>query len=336
MAKRSSIWNFLGAAAVGNILGSPEQLAKEYKKTMPPNNLNNTTPAQKWSLEYQLKSTNVLELPAVIFKFGGSAWRQEHYEQLIEDRVRQILDLQRKYPVILTTGGGQTQALSKDMYTRLGITNEAYRKNAGRALASQAQALADLFGDRGVYVEPDGLHYITAGMLKDKVVVVSAIGPEYLDFLEIEEKGTKRHINSIPLDQSDAHTMVVAHYLGQRGVVFAKMTGGVYLVDPNVTKDHGVVYDFLQDRLRRRGHDTNRQLQEVKATDILEDKVSRLGSDNRDEHLAEDLGLRVYLNPKSTVQWLQVVDINNPRHVQQAFEGYAKGRIGVGSTILKS
>ena len=338
MSKRSNIWDFLGAVVLGNAIstiGTPAE-KKPHQRTSPGQQSEGPTPAQRWSLDYKLKSTNYVESPVVIFKFGESAWRQEHYEQLIEDRVRQILALQRSYPVVLTTGSGQVQALSKDMYTRLGITKEAYRRNAGRAIATQAQSLADLFGDKGVYVEPDGLHYITAGMLRDKGVVVSAVGSEYLDFLEIAEEGKRRHINSIPPDQSDAHTMVFAHYVGQKGVVFGNMAPGVFIVDPNVTREHGEVYDFLQQELKIRSYDTNKHLPKIKATEILENRIIRFGSDGKDEHLAEDLGLRLYLNPNSTVQWLQVIDISNRQHVQHAFEGYAKGKIGVGSTITKA
>jgi hypothetical protein len=67
----------------------------------------------------------------------------------------------------------------------------------------------------------------------------------------------------------------------------------------------------------------------------LEGRISRRGKDRRDQHLAETLGLRLYLNPASTVQWLQVIDITDPEHVQKAFEGYARGKHNVGSYILK-
>ena len=295
-----------------------------------------TNLVEKWKLDYRLSSTNYLEAPTVIFKFGGSAWRQENWQSTIVDRVRQLKLLHPKYNIILTTGGGRVQELSKDVYDALGLSDETYRESSGRALATQAQTLADLLGDKGLYVEPDSLHYISAGMLKDKIPVVSMVGKDYIDFVEVQDNGgAKRVVSSIPEDQSDAHTMVFAHYVGQQGAVFAKVTDGVWVVDPNVHPEHGDVYNTLQARLRRLGYEQNIKLPQLKATDVLEGKIARLGKDNREQHLAESLGLRLYLNPESTSQWLQVVDINNPADVRKAFEGYAKGRHNVGSVITK-
>lgn len=294
-----------------------------------------STLVDKWRLRYKLKSTNYLEDPTVIFKFGGSAWRQENWQPAIIDRIRQLKELHPKYNIILTTGGGRVQEVSKDMYDALGISDETYRESAGRALATQAQTLADLLGDRGVYFEPDALRYITAGMLKEKIPVVSLVGKDYIDFVEVQDNGARRIVNSIPEDQSDAHTLVFAHYVGQRGVVFAKVTDGVWVVDPNVGPEHGEVYNTLQARLVRQGYPENVRIPQLKATDVLEGKIARIGRDNRDQHLAETLGLRLYLNPESTVQWLNVVNINNPADVRKAIEGYAKGKHYVGSVITK-
>lgn len=294
-----------------------------------------STPADKWRLEYRLKSTNYLDDPTIIFKFGGSAWRQESWQQIIEVRIQQLKELHRRYPVVVTTGGGRVQEISKDMYERLGISEATYRESAGRALATQAQTLADLLGDKGLYIEPDALRYITSGMLKERIPVVSLLGKDYLDFVEIEENGRKRHVNSIPEDQSDAHTNIIGHYLGQRGAVYAKATDGIWVVDPNVKPEDGEIYTRLQAELKRLGHERNVMVPSLKATDVLEGKIIRTGKDNRSQHLAETLGLRLYLNPESTVQSLQVIDINNPEHVRRAFEGYAKGRYNIGSTITK-
>jgi len=329
------------AAFLGGISGlaakAPEIL--EEKGGAPHNDSSNPTPVEKWSLDYKLKTTNYLEDPTVIFKFGGSLWRQENWQPILVDRIRQLLELQKKYCIVLTTGGGRAQELSKEMYEALGLSGlseETYRQSAGSALATQAKTLADLLGNKGIYVEPDALHYISRGMLRDRIPVVSMIGKDYIDFVEIAENGgAKRTVNSIPEDQSDAHTVVIAHYLGQKGAIFGKVTDGVWVVDPNVTPADGEIYNTLQAELKRLNYDGNAQLPQIKATDILEGKISRKGKDRRDQHLAETLGLRLYLNPASTDQWLQVMDITNPEHVQKAFEGYAKGKHNVGSYILK-
>ena len=337
MSKRIK-WGSIGLA-LGSLLLSKERTEGHSKKMTKQSGMvqtQDTHLVDKWKLDYKLSSTNYLEDPTVIYKFGGSAWRQENWQANIIDRIRQLKELHPRYNMILTTGGGKVQELSKDMYDALGISEETYRESAGRALATQAQTIADLLGDKGLYVEPDSLHYISGGMLKDKIPVVSMVGKDYIDFVEIQDNGgSKRYVNSIPEDQSDAHTMVFAHYVGQRGGVFGKVTDGVWVVDPNVHPEHGDVYNTLQAKLMRLGYQQNVKIPQLKATDILEGKIARLGKDNREQHLAESLGLRLYLNPESTVQWLQVVDINNPVDVRKAFEGYAKGKHYVGSVITK-
>lgn len=332
-------WGAVGLGLLSILASHGEEGDVKDKKPKIPNDTvkepYDPAPVEKWRLEYRLKNTNYLEEPIVIFKFGGSAWRKEDWEPLIFDRIKQLKELHSRYPVILTTGGGKVQEVSKDIYDKLGISEETYRESAGRALATQAQTLADLLGDKGIYVEPDDLHYINKGMLREKIPVVSMLGRDYIDFVEIEESGKRRHVNSIPEDQSDAHTMVIAHYLGQKGVIFAKVTDGVWVIDPNVRPEDGEIYNLLQAELRKLGYERNIRLPSLKATDILEEKIVRMGKDRRDQHLAETLGLRLYLNPESTVQWLQVIDINNPDHVRKSFEGYAKGKHYVGSVVTK-
>ena len=328
-------WGKVGLA-LGGLLLSTNQGTNEIPKERTMAQNQDDYLVGKWRLNYGLSSTNYLEEPTVIFKFGGSAWRQENWQSNIIDRIRQLNELHPRYKMILTTGGGRVQELSKDMYDALGISDETYRESAGRALATQAQTLADLLGNKGMYVEPDALHYITSGMLRDKIPVVSMVGKDFIDFVEIQENGgAKRVVNSIPEDQSDAHTIVFAHYVGQKGAIFAKVTDGVWIVDPNVRPEHGEVYNTLQARLRRLGYEQNVKLPQLKATDVLEGKIARLGRDRREQHLAESLGLRLYLNAESTAQWLQVVDINNLADVRKAFEGYAKGKHHVGSVITK-
>ena len=328
-------WNEIGWGLLGLALSDKAAVVGENPLSDKNENQPNPSSSEKWSLDYRLKSTNYLEEPTIIFKFGGSAWRQEHWQPFVIDRIKQLKELHKRYPIILTTGGGKVQELSKDMYDALGITEETYRQSAGRALATQAQTLADLLGNKGIYVEPDGLHYITNGMLRDKIPVVSMIGREYIDFVEIDKNGTKRVVNSIPEDQSDAHTVVIGHYFGQPGAIWGKVTDGIWVVDPNVTSEHGEIYHGLQAELKRLGYDRNVKLPQIKATDILEGKISRMGGDRRSQHLAEDLGLRLYLNPASPVQFLQVININDPHHVQKAFEGYDKGKHYVGSVVTK-
>lgn len=331
-------WGNIGLGLLGMLASdsrTPENVTE--RKIESPNDRPKQppTPVDKWRLEYRLKSTNYLEEPVIIFKFGGSAWRQENWQPIIVDRIQQLKELHRRYPVVLTTGGGKVQELSKEMYEALGISEETYRESAGRALATQAQTLADLLGDKGIYVEPDALHYITMGMLREKIPVVSLVGKDYIDFVEIQENGKKRHVNSIPEDQSDAHTVVFGHYLGQRGAVFAKVTDGVWVVDPNVKPEDGKIYGKLQAELKRLGYERNVMVPSLKATDVLEGRIVRMGKDMRSQHLAETLGLRLYLNPESTVQRLQVIDINNPEHVRKAFEGYSRGKYNIGSVITK-
>ncbi|MBI1935632.1 hypothetical protein HYS31_04270 [Candidatus Woesearchaeota archaeon] len=335
--KKINWWSL--SALVGSALLSKREIEDDLKETPNKNTMTqdqDTSLAEKWRLNYKLSSTNYIHEPTIIFKFGGSAWRQEDWQANIIDRIKQLKELHPRYSMILTTGGGKVQELSKDMYDALGISEETYRESAGRALATQAQTLADLLGGEGIYVEPDALHYISASMLKDKIPVVSMVGKDYIDFVEIQDNGgVKRIVNGIPEDQSDAHTMVFAHYLGQQGAVFAKFTDGVWIVDPNVRPEHGEVYNTLQARLIALGHSENMKIPKLKATDVLEGKIARLGKDMREQHLAESLGLRLYLNPESTVRWLQVININNQNDVRNAFEGYAKGKHYSGSVITK-
>jgi len=333
-------WKNLSLGWLGNYLFSdPETSLLKEEGSNPGHNTGilpyEPNPTEKWSLDYRLKSTNFLQEPTVIFKFGGSAWRQENWRTIIVDRIKQLLELQKNYPVILTTGGGRVQEVSKDMYDALDVSEETYRQSAGRALVTQAQTLADLLGNKGLYVEPDTLHYITTGMLKDKIPVVSMLGRDYIDYLQIEEGGAKRYVSRIPEDQSDAHTMVIGHYFLQKGVVFGKVTNGIWVVDPNVNEGHGEIYRKLQDSLKGLGYTENVRLPQIKATDVLEGRINRMGKDFRSQHLAEDLGLRLYLNPQSTVQWLQVIDIRDSAQVSKAFEGYGKGIQDVGSLITK-
>src|SRR3989338_2440373 len=69
-------------------------------------------PIARWSLEYKLKSTNYLQEPTIIFKFGGSAFRAENWEEIVVGRLQQLLELHKNYRIILTTGGGKVQEQS--------------------------------------------------------------------------------------------------------------------------------------------------------------------------------------------------------------------------------
>ncbi|MAE42364.1 hypothetical protein CMO93_01220 [Candidatus Woesearchaeota archaeon] len=295
---------------------------------------------EKWVLDYRLKETNPLDLQVAFFKFGGSTFRAPNFEEIIAARIKQFRKLHKGgYPLILTTGGGKVHQVTRGMSEALGVSDAVFRESAGRALATQAHTIADLVGETGLYVEPGALDYITGGMLKDKIPVLSTIGPKYIDHAEIiTNGGDRQYVSEIPQDKSDAHTLVIAHYFGQKRVIFGKVTrGGIWVVDPNVTENDGDMYLALQGQLHRLGYTENQRLAELTATDVLEGKICRLGGDNRTDHLAEDLALRYFLNPKSSVEQIRVVDITDPDQIQKAVEQHGSGRRSpFGSILLKA
>ena len=64
--------------------------------------------------------------------------------------------------------------------------------------------------------------------------------------------------------------------------------------------------------------------------DFLSGKISRLGSDGREEHLIETSALHYYLNTRY-LREIRIIDANNPENIE-----YALRNVEVGSVIVKA
>lgn len=283
-------------------------------------------------LKYKLNSFSPLDAPVTILKFGGSIFRMDDWQEHVNRLCDLLLQLYKENSIIVTTGGGLSQKVVKDMKDGLQTSERVYENSAGRALETQAETIADRLGPVGKYYAPDDLHYITTGTLKDQIPVVSMMDQRYIEFAEILDKeGNIQRVNCIPKDQSDAHTIAITNYFVQDKVVFGKNTEGVFLRDPNISNGAmHKIYGFIEKRFGKKIKE-NPFYPEIYASEILRGTISRLGGDEREDHLAEDLSLRYFLDPTNPVKLIQVVNGTKPEYIKSAI----KGNLTVGSQILK-
>ncbi len=302
---------------------------------------------EDWRLDYKLETHSKITCCPAFIKFGGSLFREKGKEVENVDSLIYILMqmFEQGNPIILTTGGGMSQAILKDMKDLFQISEQTYGKSSQRALETQAEFLADRFKQKGAsveYFDPRSLEYITDDVLKKNIVVVSRLSSsKYLKYIfvpKFDEEGNeigKEIGKGIPKDSSDSQTLALATYFKVKRVIFAKYTDGVYLRDPHLK--NGAVQTALQKRTGVfKFQNGNPFYDEIFASQILNGEIIRIGRDEREEHLAESLALRYLLAPSSEIEYIHVVNGTKPEMVMCAVLGKYDIHSGkCGSHILK-
>ena len=101
------------------------------------------------------------------------------------------------------------------------------------------------------------------------------------------------------LSQSDYQTLRLAQYFHQKRILIAKDTPGIFTSDPLIGyNSHAKRRNERWQRVQR----NNRFHPSVSVEDLLErTNISRVGVDNKDQHLWEDAALRVMIGTDSEV-----------------------------------
>ena len=268
--------------------------------------------------------TKILSKPAMI-KIGGSIFdlvEKEDNPRVLTQLLTEIGELYQTHPSILIAGGGPRQDVEKTFMRQLQLPSPEFEYYSRGVLQSQARTIAGLLkrlGIDAVYVPPEDLHLldVSGNYLRKHIPVVSLSN------------------GHIPASESDTHALNIADAFALPEVKFAKNTDGIYRWDPNVKP-----YRLLE-RLRERGLNLfemfgkkNEFLHQIRASEILEGRISRYGFDRdgtiSDNHVIEAGALRFLLEQAKYVQRVHVINGTKPGTLKAALEG-----VHVGSYILK-
>ncbi len=228
--------------------------------------------------------------------------QREKYEEVEEEnqlrkvmgrkprRQRKIREVQR---ILVTAGAGQHGDVEKDL-REAHIAHERMHKRYPQAIAEALQEnlsyLKALFGDAGKLLTTETFYYIGRTLTRRQIPLIGT-APHYILARD-----------SIPLQDSDTHTIALAEFYGAQRVVLVKRTDGIYDFDPY----RGFVLDPRQKACADMNAWTvaqrsNRQRNTVTVEEMLSKSISREGTgfydgkpDSSTGHLLEDSALAYF------------------------------------------
>ncbi|MBN2368216.1 hypothetical protein JXC34_04290, partial [Candidatus Woesearchaeota archaeon] len=186
------------------------------------------------------------------------------------------------YAVIVSPGGGHLNDNLKDWIANPNIElnpgDRLLEKMAQQILEVQAQKLLSAIGDECARIvdpnDPLALGEITDEMFDEKPIMIWPYAPREL-----------RRLYGLSMAYSDAQTFATGALFKARRTLFSKNAHGIYTADPNRN-------DFREKQ--------GKKIIEVTANDLeggyvmIDDEqypITRVGTDNRGQHLCEDKGL---------------------------------------------
>lgn len=229
-----------------------------------------------------------------VVKVGGSAFDILYYDKkktIVVSIARKIIDLHPKYGFVLTVGGGPFTDVVK------GYNVKGYHKDlmVTNALKNNCLYLEFLLEGVGEIITPENFNNINDEFLENKIAI------------------TYHAPVDVPLSDSDTHSLAIAELLAINNLYFLKNTPGIYMRDPNTYSD-----------------EPNKLVKCATIDDFLSGRISRVGSDGRDEHLIETSALIYYKNIRHFDK-IRVMDANNAENIE-----YALRNVDVGSVIVKN
>lgn len=262
-----------------------------------------------------------LKKTPVMFKIGGSA---DDYDtetgasqRALLETLNYFVSLQQtgKYQVVLTTGAGKRgDNLKQRLRKYESLCPDFVRFFPHKmlvALEENQRDWVDLMGaDNATMITPDHMTgrspYKSLGFNswrdinpsalfnQDKVLVLGS-APRHLGLARYPT-GEESYAH-VPLQDSDAQTLLLAELLGVRTLGLLKRTDNIYRFDPRSGLGTGGFGQFTW----RTSHEENEALHRVSAQELLnrctrtEKEVLRVGAeDHKDGHLFEDSGLQLF------------------------------------------
>lgn len=256
--------------------------------------------------------TKVLGKPPRIVKIGGSMYDLSETKEggdifsgLVE-RIAQVIN-EGIYNIVLTVGGGPSSEPVKQASENLPISHEQQRRMARASYRQQAGTLVDLLSRMGVQAR---IIDTTSNLQYLESIIKSGNPPPDVPVVLNIPNGYPSARFYAPAERSDELAVALADLFGEPIAIFIKDTDSVYTRDPRLQRQQ---IAGLPEQLRGQ----NIRLMRVYPHEFLAGNVSRIGTDDRDQHLVEDSALYV-LQRSMTVGSIQVVNGRKPDDVVKA------------------
>src|SRR3989338_1498791 len=250
--------------------------------------------------------------PIVMIKVGGSIQDAElplpQKYRGIDNIVASALRLQREgYQVIFSVGAGPLGDILKQRRDLARIINgedsefdktefeREFPYEIKRALDSNAKyvqrRLRARKKDPACFIfRPESLKSLRLldTALLDGQIIITTTAPRAITLPKNPDDPSAGEV----LSESDYQTLKLAQYFGTNRILIAKDTPGIFRFDPL----RGYNPNAMNPNVGwRRAQRANEYLARVNATDLLNQTISRIGTDNRGGHLFEDAALRAML-----------------------------------------
>jgi hypothetical protein len=247
-----------------------------------------------------------IKKPVAFFKFGGSAddFDIEQPPPARLETLNELYYLQQKQQVILTVGAGKIGDIEKTLYKKYASISKDFKEKFPYIMSRYvlpgniATNMYILGTDRAIYIPFFELISKDVNLERlfdtDSIIILGA-APRHLSISRPEAANPEnREYPNIPLQDSDAQTMLLAEYVGAKRVILIKRTDGIYLFDP--------YRGFLEGPEKwRETQKENRRIEQISCDELINgrlnggDAVSREGAfDGMGEHLMETSALKLF------------------------------------------
>lgn len=235
-----------------------------------------------------------------------------------------------QHKLILTTGAGERGNIAKRdiaLAPREKSFLKSYQNQMYHSLYNNANQLSDIFelmqnrerlrnaSDKKVaeLMPPLNFHQVTPEYFNSKIPIMTSVAP-YIMWKD-----------QIPITDSDTQTLALANTYGKDAkVIFVKRTDGVYNFDPYRGFPIGVKSENLKSSQRTtttyerwtEAQKGNEFIPEIRAQDILEDRIQRSGTDmfgfddESSGHLIETSALKYFIENCPNVKEILVIHID--------------------------
>ncbi|MDO8656001.1 MAG: response regulator [Nanoarchaeota archaeon] len=233
----------------------------------------------------------------IVLKAGGSVQDRDFEDPSSQGLINLISvseELQSEgYQIIINTGLGPLGDVTKARLQKHSRQHPAIRQNfpirAEQLLTQNLGFIQDLFEQsQNTYIfDPSSLKNLEGleKAMDEHKIILAAVAPRHLtlgdlDLVEDEYKSPVRL-----LAESDYQALRLAEYFGERKLILVKNTPGIFKYDPLRGESKGP-------DAWRKAQKKNQRLEEVTPAWFLDGRISRIGTDNRDNHLLETAALR--------------------------------------------